>query len=78
LSLLILNKTKNKKNILTAAAVFAFGFSNANDAIFGLKAGLDNLSYTGGSGSITGFFIYLFMFRIKLLGLSKLFFCFYI
>jgi opacity protein-like surface antigen len=36
-----------KKIILTAAAVFAFGFANAQDVKFGAKAGL-NLSNFGG------------------------------
>lgn len=44
-----------KKIILTAAAVFAFGYSNAQDAKFGVKGGLDLVSFSGGSGSITGF-----------------------
>lgn len=46
-----------KKILLTAAAVFAFSFANAQDTKFGMKAGLDNLSFSGGDGSITGFFI---------------------
>jgi hypothetical protein len=37
-----------KKNILTAVAVFAFGFSNAQEAKFGVKAGL-NLSTLSGN-----------------------------
>jgi opacity protein-like surface antigen len=46
-----------KKILLTAAAVFAFSFANAQDTKFGMKAGLDNLSFSGGGDSITGFFI---------------------
>lgn len=46
-----------KKFLLTAAAVFAFSFTYAQDKKFGMKAGLDNLSFSGGDGSITGFFI---------------------
>jgi hypothetical protein len=37
-----------KKNILTAVAVFVFGFSNAQEAKFGVKAGL-NLSTLSGN-----------------------------
>ncbi len=44
-----------KKMMFTAAAVLAFGFANAQDAKFGAKAGLDLVSISGGSGSITGF-----------------------
>jgi hypothetical protein len=46
-----------KKILLTAAAVFAFSFANAQDTKFGAKAGLDNVSFSGGGESLTGFFI---------------------
>jgi hypothetical protein len=46
-----------KKIMLTAAAVFAFGFTNAQEAKFGAKGGLDLVSFSGGDGSITGFVI---------------------
>lgn len=45
-----------KKIIFTAAAVLAFGFSNAQDIKFGAKGGLDIISISG-AGSATGFFI---------------------
>ena len=48
-----------KKILLTAAAVFAFSFANAQDTKFGAKAGLDMVSYSAGAGSsfsATGFF----------------------
>lgn len=41
--------------MLTAAAVFAFGFANAQEAKFGAKGGLDLVSVSGGNGSLTGF-----------------------
>jgi opacity protein-like surface antigen len=44
-----------KKIILSAVAVFAFGFANAQDAKFGAKGGLDLVSVSGGGGSVTGF-----------------------
>ncbi len=48
-----------KKVILTVAAVFAFGFANAQDAKYGVKGGLDMMSFSGegSSESLTGFFI---------------------
>ena len=46
-----------KKILLTAAEVFAFIFANAQDTKFGAKAGLDNVSVSGGGESMTGFFI---------------------
>ena len=49
-----------KKLLLTALAVFAFGFTNAQETKFGVKAGLDLLSAKidgGGSTSATGFFV---------------------
>ncbi|WP_396146454.1 porin family protein [Flavobacterium sp.] len=48
-----------KKILLTAAAVFAISFANAQDAKFGAKAGLDMVSvtYSGASDSATGFFV---------------------
>ena len=47
-----------KKIILTAIAVFAFGFANAQDMKFGIKGGLDmvTLSANGASDSASGFF----------------------
>lgn len=36
-----------KKIILTVAAVFAFGFANAQDVKFGVKAGLNVSNFTG-------------------------------
>ena len=52
-------KTIMKKIILTAAAVFAFSFANAQDTKFGAKAGLDMMSFSGSgsSDSLTGFFV---------------------
>jgi hypothetical protein len=48
-----------KKILLTAAAVFAFSFANAQDTKFGAKAGLDMVSASSGgnSYSATGFFV---------------------
>lgn len=52
-----------KKIILTAAAVFAFGFANAQDTKFGIKAGVDLASLkvefdgVSASESETGFYI---------------------
>lgn len=52
-----------KKIILTALAVFAFSFANAQETKFGVKAGLDLASATAkvdgisASASETGFFI---------------------
>ena len=48
-----------KKIILTAAAVFAFSFANAQDTKYGAKAGLDMMSFSGGgtTESVTGFFV---------------------
>lgn len=48
-----------KKVLLTAAALFAFGFANAQDTKFGAKAGLDIVSFSGNgsSTSLTGFFV---------------------
>lgn len=46
-----------KKILLTAAAVFAFSFANAQETKFGMKAGMDNLSFSGGGESVTGFFV---------------------
>ena len=49
-----------KKIILTFAAVFAFGFANAQDGMaFGVKGGVDFLSAKadGASVSTTGFFV---------------------
>ncbi len=49
-----------KKIILTIAAIFAFGLVNAQDGMsFGLKGGLDLVSFKsdGGSESLTGFFV---------------------
>jgi opacity protein-like surface antigen len=46
-----------KKIIFTATAVLAFVFSNAQDAKFGAKGGLDLVSISGGGGSTTGFTI---------------------
>ncbi|UFH35579.1 outer membrane beta-barrel protein [Flavobacterium acetivorans] len=52
-----------KKNILTAAAVFVFGFVNAQEAKFGVKAGADFASMHGKfagnsySESETGFYV---------------------
>ena len=52
-----------KKIILTALAVFAFSFANAQETKFGVKAGLDLASATvkidgiSASDSETGFFI---------------------
>ena len=37
-----------KKLLLTAAAVFAFGFANAQEVKFGVKAGLNINTITGG------------------------------
>ncbi|HLA55507.1 MAG TPA: porin family protein [Flavobacterium sp.] len=52
--LLILNKTEMKKIILSALAIFAFGFANAQDKggsdssiTFGVKAGVQNTNFTG-------------------------------
>lgn len=53
---------KMKKLLMTAAAVFAFGFANAQEAKFGVKAGVDfatsTVSYSGfsASASETGFY----------------------
>jgi opacity protein-like surface antigen len=48
-----------KRIILTAAAVFAFGFANAQDAKFGVKGGLNLANFEGDTGldmkSKTGF-----------------------
>ncbi|KIA87614.1 outer membrane beta-barrel protein [Flavobacterium sp. AED] len=52
-----------KKKFLTAVAVFAFGFANAQDVKFGLATGVDFATakavYPGGSnsGSETGFYV---------------------
>jgi len=47
-----------KKIILTAVAVFAFGFANAQkDMKFGVKGGFNSASSNGGGGSISGFFL---------------------
>ena len=48
-----------KKIILTAAAVFAFSFANAQDTMYGVKGGLDMMSFSGAgtSDSVTGFFV---------------------
>ena len=47
-----------KKILLTAVAVFAFSFANAQDTKFGVKGGLDMVSSSsnGTSYSATGFF----------------------
>jgi opacity protein-like surface antigen len=39
-----------KRIILTAAAVFAFGFANAQDAKFGVKGGLNVANFEGDTG----------------------------
>ena len=46
-----------KKIILTAAAVFAFGFANAQDTKYGVKGGLNmsNFSNADGSSSLLAF-----------------------
>jgi opacity protein-like surface antigen len=47
-AILILTKLlRMKKVILTAAAVFAFGFANAQDVKFGVKGGLNVATLTG-------------------------------
>ncbi len=49
-----------KKLLLTAAAVFAFGFANAQEVKFGVKAGLNMTTITGGEfsgGTKAGFHI---------------------
>jgi opacity protein-like surface antigen len=47
-AILILTKVlRMKKVILTAAAVFAFGFANAQDVKFGVKGGLNVATLTG-------------------------------
>ncbi len=48
-----------KKIILTAVAVFAFSFANAQDVKYGVKGGIDMLSSSsdGASTSATGFFL---------------------
>ncbi|WP_447637917.1 porin family protein [Flavobacterium microcysteis] len=49
-----------KKIILTAAAVFAFGFANAQEGIkFGVKAGLNFTNFSGDANSDgkTGFYV---------------------
>ncbi len=48
-----------KKIILTAAAVFAFSFANAQDVKYGVKGGIDMLSASsdGASYSASGFFL---------------------
>ena len=48
-----------KKIILSIAAVFAFGLANAQDAKYGIKGGIDNMSqdFGGGSVSLSGFFV---------------------
>lgn len=49
-----------KKLLFTAVAVFAFGFANAQETKFGVRAGLDLLSAKidgGGSISATGFYL---------------------
>lgn len=42
-----LNKKNMKKIVLTAVAVFAFGFANAQEVKFGVKAGLNLSNLTG-------------------------------
>jgi opacity protein-like surface antigen len=49
-----------KKLLFAAIAVFAFGFTNAQETKFGVRAGLDLLSAKfdgGGSVSATGFYV---------------------
>ena len=52
-----------KKVLLTAAAIFAFGFANAQEVKFGVKAGLNMASLSGGDayygsyGSKAGFHV---------------------
>ena len=48
-----------KKIILSAIAIFTIGFANAQETKFGVKAGLDVVSVSGGgsSSSLTGFFV---------------------
>jgi hypothetical protein len=49
-----------KKIILTAAAVFAFGFANAQDVKFGVKGGLNVANFSGDiedSSALTGFHV---------------------
>ena len=49
-----------KRLLFAAVAVFAFGFTNAQETKFGAKAGLDLLSAKadgGGSVSATGFYV---------------------
>lgn len=57
---LILNKINMKKIILSVVAIFAFGFSNAQEVKFGAKAGLNLSTITGGNlsgGSRVGFHV---------------------
>lgn len=46
-----------KKVFLTMAALFAFGFANAQDVKFGAKAGLNLSMLSGGSDSKVGFHV---------------------
>lgn len=49
-----------KKIILTVAAVFAFGFANAQDVKFGVKGGLNVANFSGdvdGNSALVGFHV---------------------
>ena len=45
-----------KKIILSAIALCAFGFANAQDMKFGVKGGYNSASSDGGGGSASGFY----------------------